>query len=292
MQNNSPKPNTNIYAFVGVVAIIAISIVGILAYNNNKDSADAQSSSSSSAKNDSTNSGTFVDYSSNLLANAEKGSVVLFFNASWCPSCQSTVRDINSNLDNIPSDLTILSTDYDKETALRQKYGVTTQHTFVKVDKDGNQLKKVSGLNTLQEISEFAKDTTTANNSEIRTEATSSETAQDTNSTKSDSTKPGIYTDYSSNLLANAEKGSVVLFFNASWCPTCRVAVRNINDSLDSIPGDLTILSVDYDDSTDLKRKYGVTYQHTLVKVDKDGNQLKKANNLNTVQEIADFAKN
>jgi|694.fasta_scaffold22555_9 thiol-disulfide isomerase/thioredoxin len=287
MQNTPPKSNNNIYAFVGVVVVIAISIVGILAYNNSKDSADAQNSSSSLAKNNSTNSGTFTDYSSNLLANAEKGSVVLFFNASWCPSCQSTVRDINSNLDNIPGNLTILSTDYDKETALKQKYGVTTQHTFVKVDKDGNQLKKASGLNTLQEISEFAKDTSATNSSEISTETTSSKTAQDT-----DSTKPGIYTDYSSNLLANAENGSVVLFFNASWCPTCRVAVRNINDSLDSIPSDLTILSVDYDDSTDLKRKYGVTYQHTLVKVDKDGNQLKKANNLNTVQEIADFAKN
>ena len=44
-----------------------------------------------------------------------------------------------------------------EETALRQKYGVTYQHTFVKVDKDGNQIKKASGLADLNAISEFAK---------------------------------------------------------------------------------------------------------------------------------------
>ena len=157
MQNTPPKSNNNIYAFVGVVAVIAVSIVGILAYNKQKDSADTQNSSSSSAKNNSTKSGTFTDYSSNLLAKAETGNVVIFFNASWCPTCQSTVKNINSNLNNIPSDLTILSADYDKETALRQKYGVTYQHTFVKVDKDGNQIKKASGLADLNAISEFAK---------------------------------------------------------------------------------------------------------------------------------------
>jgi hypothetical protein len=33
---------------------------------------------------------------------------------------------------------------------------------------------------------------------------------------------------------------------------------------------------VDYDNSDELKKKYGVTYQHTLVQVDKDGNLIKK----------------
>ena len=100
--------------------------------------------------------GSYSPYSSDLLKNAETGNVVLFFNASWCPTCQSTVKDINENISKIPSNLTILSTDYDKETSLRQKYGVTTQHTFVKVDKDGNLIKKASSLNTLEAIAKFA----------------------------------------------------------------------------------------------------------------------------------------
>ena len=100
--------------------------------------------------------GSYSPYSSDLLKNAETGNVVLFFNASWCPTCQSTVKDINENISKIPSNLTILSTDYDKETSLKQKYGVTTQHTFVKVDKDGNLIKKASSLNTLEAIANFA----------------------------------------------------------------------------------------------------------------------------------------
>ena len=100
--------------------------------------------------------GSYSPYSSDLLKNAETGNVVLFFNASWCSTCQSTVKDINENISKIPSNLTILSADYDKETSLKQKYGVTTQHTFVKVDKDGNLIKKASSLNTLEAIANFA----------------------------------------------------------------------------------------------------------------------------------------
>ncbi len=86
----------------------------------------------------------------------------------------------------------------------------------------------------------------------------------------------GSYTDYDSAKLANAEKGKVVLFFHAPWCPTCREADKNFNAS--STPEGLTLLKADYDSSQDLKKKYGVTYQHTFVQVDKDGNQIKKWN--------------
>lgn len=102
--------------------------------------------------------GEYIPYNSNLVASkASTGDVVLFFNANWCSKCQSTVKDINSKSDKIPSNLTILSADYDKEIALRQKYGVTIQHTFVKVDKDGNLIKKMSGLSTLENIVAFVK---------------------------------------------------------------------------------------------------------------------------------------
>lgn len=102
--------------------------------------------------------GLYANYSVDLLSKASEGNVVLFFNASWCPSCQSTVKDVNANLSKIPYNLTILSVDYDKETALRQKYGITTQHSFVKVDKDGNEIKKspYGQLKTLENIINFA----------------------------------------------------------------------------------------------------------------------------------------
>ncbi len=90
-------------------------------------------------------SGTYESYADSKLAKAEVGDVVLFFRASWCPTCRRLDKDIKENLSNIPSTLTILDVDYDNSKALQQKYGVTYQHTLVQVDKDGNLIKKWSG---------------------------------------------------------------------------------------------------------------------------------------------------
>ena len=78
--------------------------------------------------------------------------VVLFFRASWCPTCRALDADIKANLSKIPESLAILDVNYDNSTALKQKYGVTYQHTFVQVDKDGNIIKKWSGSPTLSAL--------------------------------------------------------------------------------------------------------------------------------------------
>lgn len=88
--------------------------------------------------------------------------------------------------------------------------------------------------------------------------------------------KAGVYEAYSADKLARAETGDVVLFFHASWCPSCRGLNTNIESNSKSIPEGVSILKLDYDKETELKKKYGVTYQHTLVQVDKDGNMIKK----------------
>ena len=86
----------------------------------------------------------------------------------------------------------------------------------------------------------------------------------------------GTYEAYAPEKLARAEEGDVVLFFRASWCPTCRALDADIKAHQGNIPDGVTILDVDYDDSTALKQKYGVTYQHTLVQVDAEGNMIRK----------------
>lgn len=96
--------------------------------------------------------GSYEAYSADKIARAETGDVVLFFHASWCPSCRGLNSSIESNLKSIPEDVTILKTDYDKETELKKKYGVTYQHTLVQVDKDGNMIKKWSGGGTLDNL--------------------------------------------------------------------------------------------------------------------------------------------
>jgi thioredoxin 1 len=96
--------------------------------------------------------GSYEAYSADKIARAADGTVVLFFHASWCPSCRALNSNIESNRSEIPAGVSILKTDYDSETELRQKYGVTTQHTLVQVDKDGNLIKKWSGGSTLDSI--------------------------------------------------------------------------------------------------------------------------------------------
>ena len=81
--------------------------------------------------------GVYVDYSSDAIANAS-GTKLLFFHASWCPQCRSIEDSIKK--DGIPSGVTVIKVDYDSHQELRQKYGVTIQTTFVKIDDSGNKI--------------------------------------------------------------------------------------------------------------------------------------------------------
>lgn len=95
------------------------------------------------------------------------------------------------------------------------------------------------------------------------------------NGTEQTTTK-GSYEVYAPEKISRASSGDVVLFFRAVWCPTCKALDADIRANLSSIPGGLTILDVDYDNSAELKKKYGVTYQHTFVQVDAQGKLIKK----------------
>ncbi|TSC66418.1 MAG: thioredoxin [Candidatus Berkelbacteria bacterium Gr01-1014_85] len=96
--------------------------------------------------------GSYEDYSQTKIALAASGDVVLFFHAPWCPTCRALNSDIEKNLGSIPATVTILKTDYDTETSLKQKYGVTTQHTLVQVNQDGALIKKWSGSSKLTNL--------------------------------------------------------------------------------------------------------------------------------------------
>lgn len=94
--------------------------------------------------------GSYETYSPEKLSLASDGKVLLFFHAVWCPICRSVEAEINSNPEVIPAGVHILKVDYDKEIALRQKYGVTVQHTFVQVDSSGNLIQKFNDAMKLQ----------------------------------------------------------------------------------------------------------------------------------------------
>ena len=79
--------------------------------------------------------------------------------------------------------------------------------------------------------------------------------------------------DYEADPSAFADT-AVVYFFHADWCPSCRGTEEAISES--GVPAGLTVVKVDYDTETDLRRQYGVTTQHTFVQVDASGAEVRK----------------
>ena len=92
------------------------------------------------------------------------------------------------------------------------------------------------------------------------------------------------YNEYSSSILQSSINNRRVLFFYANWCPTCKPADQNFKANLDKIPEDVTVIRVNYNDTDtdqaekDLAKKYGITYQHTFVQIDENGNEITKWN--------------
>lgn len=97
---------------------------------------------------------TVLDFESEAQVNAlaAEGKTVVFFYAAWCPNCRATVAELNERWAEVNPDLTLVIADYDKEAALKGKFGVTYQDTFVLLDEAGNSVKSwnsggVDGLN-------------------------------------------------------------------------------------------------------------------------------------------------
>ena len=89
----------------------------------------------------------------------------------------------------------------------------------------------------------------------------------------------GPFIDYKNpeQAMMLAEEKPTVLFFNASWCPTCKEAREDFAAHGEDLEG-INLILVDYDNSDDLQMKYGVTYQHTFVQIDPMGNALAQWN--------------
>ena len=102
----------------------------------------------------------------------------------------------------------------------------------------------------------------------------------------------GSYEAYAPEKLMKYADKKIVLFFRASWCPTCKTVDADIRANMKSIPADVVILDVNYDDSRELQAKYGVTYQHTFVQVDKLGTNITKWSGGSTLASIIAKLKN
>lgn len=115
-------------------------------------SADDMASDKDSMGDAAMSKGSYIGYDDykSSMANLS-GNVVLFFHASWCPDCQAADKAIAAD-DNLPEGLTIVKVDFDDNQDLRKEYGITTQHSFVQVDGDGNEVKKWTGSKNAEDI--------------------------------------------------------------------------------------------------------------------------------------------
>jgi thioredoxin 1 len=92
------------------------------------------------------------------------------------------------------------------------------------------------------------------------------------------------YVEYSKATIDGTRNTRRVLFFYANWCPTCRPADASFSQNESNIPTDITVIRVNYNDTEtsqeekNLATKYGVTYQHTFVQIDENGNVVTKWN--------------
>lgn len=86
------------------------------------------------------------------------------------------------------------------------------------------------------------------------------------------------YVVYSRSAFDEAAGKKRVLFFHAPWCPTCRPADAEFQKNASAIPENVILFKTDYDSSTELKKQYAITYQHTYVLVDDQGSAVKKWN--------------
>ena len=72
---------------------------------------------------------------------------------------------------------------------------------------------------------------------------------------------------YSAAMLADAQKADkpVALHFHADWCPTCRAQDKALQTLKTEKGLDITVLVVNYDTEKDLKRRFKVNAQSTIV---------------------------
>lgn len=72
---------------------------------------------------------------------------------------------------------------------------------------------------------------------------------------------------YTAAALTQAQKANkpVALHFHAEWCPTCRAQEKVLQELKSEAGLDLTVLVANYDTEKDLKRRFNIRAQSTLV---------------------------
>lgn len=134
--------------YIGIIILVLVG-AGLFISNRSKNVEEANI-----VQEIKSNSSRYVEYSKSVLENAANTRRVLFFYASWCPTCKPTDTDLKLSIDKIPPDVTVIRVNYNdpdtdqEEKDLAKNYGITYQHTFVQIDAQGKEITKWNGGRT------------------------------------------------------------------------------------------------------------------------------------------------
>jgi thiol-disulfide isomerase/thioredoxin len=126
-----------IFLIFGAIAYLILTPRTAPSVSSEVQSTPSVQNEADSPKTAEDKSGEYSDYTAEKVGVA-RGTTLLFFHASWCPQCREIEASIER--DGLPDNVTVLKVDYDSNQALRQRYGVTLQTTFVKVGTSGNKI--------------------------------------------------------------------------------------------------------------------------------------------------------
>lgn len=85
----------------------------------------------------------YMDYTDGVIGNGQTS--ILFFHAAWCPDCKKADTDLTEIYKAGGATVATYKVDYDSQTELKQRYGITNQHTFVVISGEGDPIKVITG---------------------------------------------------------------------------------------------------------------------------------------------------
>jgi len=143
-----------------ISAVVLILGAGYFAMNSASDSSliekkvplQDKQGSVKELESDGVTAGVYAPYDAEQIAQSKADHILLFFHATWCPSCRALDADIVANANSIPAGVEIYKVDYDIEVALKRQYGVTTQHSIIEISSTGAAKSSIAHPLTLEGV--------------------------------------------------------------------------------------------------------------------------------------------
>lgn len=222
--------------------------------------------------------GGYEKYTDGVVGNGTP--VVLFFHAEWCSYCKEKHENLSMWYSEAEFPVMTYQVDFDTNTALKSRYGVTSQDTFILVDGDGEEVKAEinPSLSALKRLLYMNVGTAKAMEDDAMMKDEEEENAMadsdDHGGWVDEADASGRFTSYIDGVVGNGMES--VLFFHAEWCPYCKTNEARLKGWYAAEDFSRSTYKIDFDTATELRSEFGVTQQDTFILIDGNGNEVKR----------------